>query len=626
MILRQLPGFYTAQPTGARRYNHSISPELSMTFAPSYDTSRFITGNMPPTQHAKQQQPRPLYFISRNNGTYSALIPADELPFTVRLQGVPRVMSIGETCGMQHIGTLPYHGQCFLLGQETSSSTFLKQSVTGVSHNRNRSQPSAKQWLAPDAIVRSAWGSQLQAASPLPSDKALPLRPSGTGALSNNWRKPVVEQGDSIQASIDAIVAANHDKPIRLAARTPTPASGAVPDQEKKVYCTHWIRHGECDYTQQGCLYKHEMPDKFTLEKIGFRTVPRWYLEKTAPRLQGMSSLPTVGAPMKASEWLRRGSSNCSDADDESETSGTEDESSTDQQEVAVPTHSTVGAAPSTLPQQAVVVLTEAEAVPKMPSTPRLYDSIRKLSYADDLITFSPLIPTPSSSECSTTASSPASTRAAVSTPTSTSESASDAKSPTRKVHRVFVPAGEASAHHIAQARKHVRNASKAERAQNLDMPRMYAAHGDSAKSGAGLMESETKSPFQEAQYASPTPQHSLMASKHAPPVATSSRFAMTPPKPSAPASTMTDPTMSTPTKTANPARTFPGSKGTAVKVATAPVPLAKGLRSANTQVKQDPGIRSACRPRRPAGSVSTKTKALESPKTANKTSVLGRN
>ncbi|KAI5304983.1 hypothetical protein KEM56_005560 [Ascosphaera pollenicola] len=66
----------------------------------------------------------------------------------------------------------------------------------------------------------------------------------------------------------------------------------------QKEYCSHWIRTGECSYTQQGtymsvavivivprkeltwkgCKFKHEMPmDLATLEKLGHRDIPRWY-------------------------------------------------------------------------------------------------------------------------------------------------------------------------------------------------------------------------------------------------------------------------------------------------------------------------------------------------------------
>ena len=46
-----------------------------------------------------------------------------------------------------------------------------------------------------------------------------------------------------------------------------------------KVYCTHWMRTGECDFTQQGCMFLHVMPDLDTLELLGFRSYPRWFRE-----------------------------------------------------------------------------------------------------------------------------------------------------------------------------------------------------------------------------------------------------------------------------------------------------------------------------------------------------------
>lgn len=57
-------------------------------------------------------------------------------------------------------------------------------------------------------------------------------------------------------------------------------------DSDRKEYCTYWIRHGECDYMQQGCRYKHEMPDLMTLRSIGFRNVPEWHKEKMRMRTQ----------------------------------------------------------------------------------------------------------------------------------------------------------------------------------------------------------------------------------------------------------------------------------------------------------------------------------------------------
>lgn len=49
----------------------------------------------------------------------------------------------------------------------------------------------------------------------------------------------------------------------------------------KKVYCTYWIQTGNCNYMQEGCKYKHEIPkDEETRRAIGFREFPNWPREE----------------------------------------------------------------------------------------------------------------------------------------------------------------------------------------------------------------------------------------------------------------------------------------------------------------------------------------------------------
>ena len=49
----------------------------------------------------------------------------------------------------------------------------------------------------------------------------------------------------------------------------------------KKVYCTYWIQTGNCNYMQEGCKYKHEIPkDEETRRAIGFREFPTWPREE----------------------------------------------------------------------------------------------------------------------------------------------------------------------------------------------------------------------------------------------------------------------------------------------------------------------------------------------------------
>ncbi|MCJ1250422.1 mucin 7, secreted [Trapelia coarctata] len=57
----------------------------------------------------------------------------------------------------------------------------------------------------------------------------------------------------------------------------------------RKIYCSHWVRTGECDFMQQGCIFQHVMPDLETLASLGFRHYPRWYRENAL-----MEAGPTV--------------------------------------------------------------------------------------------------------------------------------------------------------------------------------------------------------------------------------------------------------------------------------------------------------------------------------------------
>ena len=89
--------------------------------------------------------------------------------------------------------------------------------------------------------------------------------------------------------------------------------SSSSPAQGKKIYCNYWLRKGECDYLQQGCMYKHEMPlDKATLASLGLREVPRWYREQWASvaasaRTQGDHHVDRPWRASKSSSAVTKG-------------------------------------------------------------------------------------------------------------------------------------------------------------------------------------------------------------------------------------------------------------------------------------------------------------------------------
>lgn len=83
------------------------------------------------------------------------------------------------------------------------------------------------------------------------------------------------------QAMIDQIgpIALNSSKTAQSTG--PAVEITGLPDaRSKKVYCMYWLRKGECDYMQQTCDFKHEMPvDEETRQRIGLREIPSWFRE-----------------------------------------------------------------------------------------------------------------------------------------------------------------------------------------------------------------------------------------------------------------------------------------------------------------------------------------------------------
>ena len=459
----------------------------------------------PPPKNLPHQPPRLAFFISRNNGNIVPLIPADELPYSVRLSGVQRSMRMENTCGMQHVGNLPFTGQYFRLESET-----LQQAInTNANHHKSNSIISAKQFLAPDAMIRQNTGdSTPSSATSLPAADQTAVRQLPTSTAATTWRR----QGDAVsaastsaQATIDAILA-SEPRPVRSIHTPPggpsMPSSLShnggtnTPESNDKVYCTHWIRHGECDYIQQGCRYKHEMPYRATLQSIGFRTVPRWWQEKVAVQL-GQSAKPIVGDGKKPSEWMKLDSGDEdseSNSESDSESDGSEDDESvgedkSEKEEKLVTSANTMKALHSgaatepmmdqsaktvTLPpfkEKSTAVLPTAETPQRAMST----KSIRRPSLTgSDLIDFSPADPTceifpafrsscpPSSSSFTTTLAHEPKLQEGKPTPNLPAPAPavvtkiqlptpSPSPSPPRKI---FVPAGESKEYHIAHARR----------------------------------------------------------------------------------------------------------------------------------------------------------------------------
>jgi hypothetical protein len=208
---------------------------------------------------------RPQLFVTRQNGNMVPLVAADELPSTISIRGVPRTLSPYDISGMTGVGTFKSrHRQYVVDGLSRGFETPPRQggrSLMGSSFAMPANRP-----LKNDAL----WG--MNRASVLPtSPKAYGIQeqpPSNPNAPFANMA-PSTPEPFAPAAESDLPLFHNLDElPI-----------GRAPGI--KEYCSYWLRHGECDYAQQGCLYRHEMPlDRSTLEKLGLRDIPRWYREK----------------------------------------------------------------------------------------------------------------------------------------------------------------------------------------------------------------------------------------------------------------------------------------------------------------------------------------------------------
>ncbi|KAJ5935521.1 Zinc finger CCCH-type [Penicillium verhagenii] len=184
---------------------------------------------------------RPLFFATRPDGVLTPMAPLDEFPVGVSIRGVPRTMNAAATQGMISCGVAPARQDPWVIEGPIAAGM-------AVSPKKDLGE------------LKSVLVKILE-------DNALPvgyhqlLKDTMTRHLDNvPFSKVLIPLGPANSQ--------NGDKHNRTGAKT-------------KIYCSYWIRHGECDYLQQGCMYKHEMPSEDILvSELGLRDIPRWYREK----------------------------------------------------------------------------------------------------------------------------------------------------------------------------------------------------------------------------------------------------------------------------------------------------------------------------------------------------------
>ncbi|KAI0551543.1 hypothetical protein F4679DRAFT_582380 [Xylaria curta] len=118
-----------------------------------------------------------------------------------------------------------------------------------------------------------------------------------------------------LQSRIDNIVAATPQTPAYLPSHVgggPSLLHHASPTRRRvKVYCDKWVHEGVCAFTQQGCKYKHEMPeDPDTQHMLGlFHGYPQWWKKRQADLAKPRDTLPSE-APKSCDQSNSSGSKN----------------------------------------------------------------------------------------------------------------------------------------------------------------------------------------------------------------------------------------------------------------------------------------------------------------------------
>jgi hypothetical protein len=234
---------------------------------------------------------RPQFFVTRQNGTMIPLIAADELPSTVSIRGVPRLLSPHDISGMTSIGTFNSRHRQYVVEDMNTARGF----------QPHRGMPDKSLYsfgFAPPGrrVDQGLFHSNQDSLVPTPP------RAFGIEEQPPSSAKPIsIPTAAPVEAGSTASLPPFHHNVPDL----PIHHSTGV-----KEYCSYWLRHGECDYAQQGCLYKHEMPlDRTALERLGYRDIPRWYREKhgLGSYLAGanLNSSPPVKTSLMEKSWRR---------------------------------------------------------------------------------------------------------------------------------------------------------------------------------------------------------------------------------------------------------------------------------------------------------------------------------
>jgi len=240
---------------------------------------------------ANQTTLKPQYFITRQNGALVPLIALDELPANVQVRGVPRSLTPFDIAGMTSLGLCESRHQFYVV--EGINNTKFEQ-FSGMLPPRSSIHLSCRPVVSLPTS-QAAPSFVLPAESPFPEQRRSDSTSTSTVSFDQSVATATrTSANPSASTSPEPAAVPAWRKNATSEEVKPAPS---VPITGQKVYCSYWLRKGECDFAQQGCIYKHEMPtDLATLLTVGFTDIPLWYRQR-----HGLGSLHVENGQSKPS-------------------------------------------------------------------------------------------------------------------------------------------------------------------------------------------------------------------------------------------------------------------------------------------------------------------------------------
>ena len=247
------------------------------------------------------------------------MIAVDELPSSFRIVGVPAIITPADTQNMISLGLKERSNQHYIVQSALETPTIDavtdKQPIEtkDVIEEKKPAQAEIKVAKGPaanpaktekkdnDEVKASTKCNQGEEVEGPSAEKVETWREKVHKDIHVKGNRPTIPNApedtkntdDETSSAEKASKTSNDSLPDNLPSKAAYGGMGTAGTLGKKVYCTHWIRWGECDYTQQGCLYKHEMPDEEKLQQIGIATYPRWYRIANPEKFNGVTDGPS---------------------------------------------------------------------------------------------------------------------------------------------------------------------------------------------------------------------------------------------------------------------------------------------------------------------------------------------